>query len=306
MSRNIELSEEDIKKYIKAGSIAKNVREEVYRVVKPGTRLYDIAEYVENRIRELGGEPAFPTNISINDIAAHYTPSIDDRQVIPDNSVVKIDLGVHVDGYIADTAVTISFNPAYEPLLEASEKALEKALDIIRPGIKLSEIGRVIEDTITSYGYKPIRNLMGHSIDRYLIHSGVSIPNYYEKSVETKLVDGVYAIEPFATNGVGLVGEGSVVTIFSLIGYRPRARLTSVEKKIVNWVWSTRKTLPFCERWLRHLAASVDGLRNAIGALIRRGLLHVYPILVEKKHGIVSQFEHTVVIYGREVIVTTM
>ncbi len=299
-----KLDDEAIDKLIRAGRIAKIVREEAAKMVKPGMKLVDLAEHIENRIRELGGEPAFPTNLSINEIAAHYTPLINDETIVPDNAVIKIDIGVHIDGYIADTATTVAFNPVYEPLLEATRKALEAALSILKPGIKVKEIGYIIETTIESYGYKPIRNLTGHSIDRYIIHSGKSIPNFNDIFSRWKLEDGVYAIEPFATNGVGLVREGEAKTIYSI--KKRRSRLTVYERKLFEKIWSERRTLPFCERWYRDMFSSIDGLRNTIKMLERHGVILSYPILVERGEGIVVQFEHTIVVNGDEIIVTTL
>lgn len=299
----MSLDDEAVKKLIRAGEIARRVREEAARRVKPGMKYLELADYVERRIRELGGEPAFPTNIGVNHVAAHYTPVVGDDKRIPDNSVVKIDLGVHVDGYIADTAVTVSFNPAYEGLLEASRKALEAALEEVKPGVRVNVIGRVIENTIRSMGYKPIKNLSGHSIGQYMIHSGKSIPNYNDLFTRWKLVDGVYAIEPFATDGVGLVYNGDTTTIYSIVSLR--GRLSTIEKRIVNRIWMERKALPFCERWYVRLAGSVQGFRNIIQSLTRKHILHGYPILIEKGHGMVSQFEHTFIIYKGEVIITT-
>lgn len=297
------ISEDIVKMYLKAGEIAKRVREEALSKVRPGMKLLDLAVFIENRIRELGGEPAFPVNLSLNNIAAHYTPVIDDKLVLTDNDILKIDIGVHVNGYIADTAASISFNPAYEPLIEASRTALERALEIIKPGIKANEIGRVIEETIKSYGYKPIKNLTGHSIDQYIIHSGYTIPNYYNRFVMWRFREGAYAIEPFATTGVGMIREGNIVTIFSL--KKSRGRLSGIEKRIVEDVWKARRTLPFCERWLTIYSRSIKDLRNALKNLIKKKILDVYPVLVERANGLVSQFEHTVLITGKEIIITT-
>jgi methionyl aminopeptidase len=298
------LSDEEIKKLLEAGRIARIVREEAARIARPGMKLVDLANYVEKRIRELGGEPAFPTNLSINEVAAHYTPYIGDETIIPENAVLKIDLGVHVDGYIADTATTVSFNPAYESLLEASRVALEKALETVRPGIRVNEIGRVIEETIKSYGYKPIKNLSGHSIDRYMIHAGKSIPNYNDLFTRWRISDGVYAIEPFATNGVGLVREGEEAYIYSLIPRR-RVRLTSVEWKLYRRIWDERRTLPFCERWYIDMFNNVEGLRNTLMLMYRHGVIYAYPVLIERGKGLVSQFEHTFIVNGKDIIVTT-
>ncbi|OYT40696.1 MAG: type II methionyl aminopeptidase [Desulfurococcales archaeon ex4484_58] len=298
------LSDEEIKKLREAGRIAKTVREEAVRKTKPGTKLLELAEYIEKRIEELGGKPAFPVNISINEEAAHYTPVIGDGKVIPENSVVKIDIGVHVDGYIADTATTVYFNPVHEGLVEASKKALEKVIDNLKPGIKANDIGKIVEETITSLGYKPIRNLSGHSIDRYMIHSGKSIPNYNEIFSRWRLVDGVYAIEPFATNGVGYVKEKNIITIYS-IKKISRIRLTSKEKSFLQNIWNERKKLPFTERWYKKLFDNVESLRNTLTLMMKRGIIHGYPLLIEKSGGLVSQFEHTIIVSGREIIITT-
>ncbi|MEM1713330.1 MAG: M24 family metallopeptidase [Desulfurococcaceae archaeon] len=165
------LTDDAISKLIKAGEIAKRTLRYVEQSVKPGVGILSLANDIEKYILELGGELAFPVNIGINSVAAHYTPVYNDSGIIPDGSIVKIDIGVHVDGYIADAALTISFNPVYEGLLEATRRSLEKAIEFIKPGVKASEIGRIIENTIKSHGYKPIKNLSGHGIERYVIHS---------------------------------------------------------------------------------------------------------------------------------------
>ncbi len=297
-------NDEEIKKLLEAGRIARIVREEAARTAKPGMKLLELAEFIEGRIRELGGEPAFPANLSINEVAAHYTPAINDELVIPDDAVLKIDLGVHVDGYIADTAVTVSFNPLYEGLLEASRKALENALETVKPGIRVSEVGKVIEDTIKSMGYKPIKNLTGHSIGRWLIHSGKSIPNYHDRLARWRLEEGVYAIEPFATDGAGFVSEGNIVTIYSLLPLH-KGRYTRKELIVYKKIWSERRTLPFTERWYRDLFETVEGLRNTLKLMMNHRLVHGYPILIERGRGMVAQFEHTFIIHNGEVIVTT-
>jgi len=295
------IPDEAVEKLRRAGWIARVVREEAAKLVKPGTPLLEIAERVEARIRELGGEPAFPVNIGVNDTAAHYTPVPGDLSVIPDGSVVKIDLGVHIDGYIADTAVTVSLNPVLEGLVEASRRALEKVVEIMRPGIKANEIGRVIEETIRSMGFNPVRNLSGHSIDQYMIHSGLSIPNYNDFFSGWRLSPGVYAVEPFASTGVGLVEEGRQVTIYSL--KRKKARLPPGFAEIYEKIYGERRSLPFAERWLSKYTGNTQA---AIYYMLKAGVLHQYPVLVERSHGMVSQFEHTFIVLDREVIVTTI
>ncbi|MCY0867987.1 MAG: type II methionyl aminopeptidase, partial [Desulfurococcus sp.] len=262
--------------------------------------LLELAEHLEGRIRELGGEPAFPVNISINHIAAHYTPIPGDSSVIPNDSVVKIDIGVHVDGFIADTAATVALSPVYEGLVEASRRALEKVAEAIHPGVKANEIGRIIEDTVKSMGFKPVRNLSGHSIDWYTLHAGLSIPNYADLLSRWRLEPGVYAIEPFASTGVGLVEEAREVTIYSL---KKKNRIPSEVRDIYEKLYGERRTLPFAERWLYKYTRDT---RAAVSQLARAGLTQSYPVLVEKSRGMVSQFEHTFLVLEKEVIITTI
>ncbi|MFZ8783114.1 MAG: type II methionyl aminopeptidase [Desulfurococcaceae archaeon] len=298
------LNEEAVKKLIQAGHIAKRAVELASKLVKPGKSVSEIATTIENYIRELGGAPAFPVNIGINAIAAHYTPVYNDTLVIPDQSVVKIDVGVHVDGYIADTAITVVLSPAFEGLVEAVQKALEKALEIIHPGIRAIEVGRVIEATIRSYGFKPIKNLSGHGIDRYIIHSGVTIPNYVDILARHRLATGVYAIEPFATTGIGLVRELDLVTIYAL--KQARGVLNNSAKRLYERIYKERLTLPFTLRWYVTSSEEYEECLKTLELLDQRRLLVKYPVLVEKSNAHVSQFEHTVVITDKDVVVTTL
>ena len=296
-------SDEVIKKLIKAGEIAKKALRYAERVTKPGVKVLDLAKSIEKYVEDIGGKLAFPVNIGVNTVAAHYTPVYMDDTIIPDNSVVKIDLGVHVDGYIADTALTVCFNPVYEGLLEATRKSLEKALEVIKPGIRASEIGKIIENTIRSHGYKPIKNLSGHGIERYTIHSGVIIPNYNDLLNVHRLYSGVYAIEPFATNGAGLVKELNQVTIYAL---RSTSReLPDEVKSFYEKIYNDRRELPFTTRWYIQSNTDVNKVRETIATLKKYKLLVEYPVLVEKENGLVSQFEHTIIVTRKEVIITT-
>ncbi|WP_168371256.1 type II methionyl aminopeptidase [Pyrodictium occultum] len=299
--------EEALKKYIEAGRIAKIVRDEGAKLIEAGRRLIDVCEHVERRTRELGAAPAFPCNISVNEVAAHYSPLVGDESTIPENAVVKLDVGVHVDGYIADTAVTVALDDRWNPLLEAVQEALSKALDAVKPGVRFAEIGRVIENTIRSRGFKPIVNLGGHSLARYTIHAGESIPNAYDPMTRGRFSAGkAYAIEPFGTNGSGLVYEGDIVAIYALVCTGLRRRLDNVSKKVLAAIRDRFKTLPFSERWLADVEPDIEKLRRSLRKLSRMGFLVRYPILIEKAKGIVAQFEHTIVITDDgEVIVTT-
>ena len=211
------MKKEELNKYLASGKIAREVREWSKTLIKENAKILDIANKIESKIRELGGEIAFPTNICINDITAHYTPKFNDKIIIQKEDVVKVDIGVHVDGYIADTACTVDLSGNYSGLLKANEKALNTVVKLIKPGTSLSEIGETVQKTITGAGFKVIENLTGHEIKQYNLHAGLSIPNIpipYEK----KLVEGmVLAIEPFATDGYGRVIEAKHAEIFSLI-----------------------------------------------------------------------------------------
>ena len=299
------LTDETIDKYLRAGRIASRVRKYAMRIVKPGARIYDICENVERKIVEEGGLPAFPCNISVNEVAAHYTAYINDQSTIPDRSLVKVDIGVHVDGYIADTAVTLAFDPKYDELNIAVETALERALEVVRPGIRVSKIGEIIESTIKTYGYKPIKNLSGHSIERYNLHSGVSIPNVKDFfSLSRIKPNSVYAIEPFGTSGVGYVVEGKGVYIYSL--RREGKVKADLARRIIEEVKKKYDGLPFAERWLRNIVHSRDKLVKILKNLVKNKILNYYPVLVEASANPVSQFEHTVLVLEKEVVVTTL
>ena len=286
----------------KAGKIAAKARDEGAKLIKPGAKVLDVCETVERIIIENGAFPAFPCNLSINAEAAHYSPVIDDPKVIPENAVVKLDIGAHIDGYITDTAVTVSLDPKYEKLAEASREALEKAIEVIRPGIDIGEIGRAIERTIKSYGYKPIANLGGHLIRRYELHGGVFIPNVYGRGMGRIIEDNTYAIEPFATDGGGKVIEGKEITIFAVKSLDVKG-LTDEERDFLMKIYEKVNKNPFSERWFTNLG-SPDYVKQMIRTLMRKGALRGYPILIEVKKGIVSQFEHTVLVTkdGVEVI----
>jgi len=285
---------EDLKK---ASEIAKKVKREAEGLLKPEESIYNIAEAIEQKIIDLGGFPAFPVNISINNIAAHYTPTVNDSTILKDGDVVKVDFGVHVNGYCIDTAFTVEINDnKYKDLIEASRKALENVKKIIRKDIEISEIGRAIENTIKSYNYSPIYNLSGHKIEQYVLHAGITIPNYDNKS-KIKLNEGIYAIEPFATNGVGLVKEDKPSGIYSIISNNP-IRDPNI-KKFFQEIYNKYKTLPFSYRWLYKEYNNKINLKLFVEYIKKNGNIHEYPILVEQSNGIVTQFETTFYIYDR-------
>ncbi|QKQ99716.1 type II methionyl aminopeptidase [Metallosphaera tengchongensis] len=297
------MTEEELKLIIRAGQIAAKARDAGAKMIRPSEKVINVCETVEKIIIDEGAKPAFPCNLSINNEAAHYSPVIGDEKVIPENAVVKLDIGAHIDGYITDTAVTVYLDEKMEKLAMAAKDALTAAIANFRSGVQLSEIGKVIEKTIKMYGFKPVRNLGGHLVRRYELHAGIFVPNVYER-IPGKITSGyTYAIEPFATDGGGEVVEGKDVTIYALRS-RTSKGLTEIEKKFIEEIDKRFKTLPFSERWLKDLG-SKEEVEVTLKTLSKRGVLHSYPVLMEVKKGMVSQFEHTVYVSEKETTVLT-
>jgi methionyl aminopeptidase len=275
--------------FFEAGKIARKIREEIRKVVNEGEKLLEIAEYLENRIKDEGGAPAFPCNIGINEVAAHYSPIPNDSSIIPPNSIVKIDIGVHINGCIADTALTISLNPEYDPLVSVVNIALEEALKIIKAGISTSLIGEVISSTIKKYGFKPISNLTGHEIDRYKLHAGTSIPNIPTREKTILKENHIYAIEPFATfsKADGEVFSGKEITIYKL-----KENFIIKEESFIKKIKDKVGFLPYSLRWFKLTDIEEKIHQN----FFKKGMIFGYPILIEKSGYPVAQAEHTILV----------
>lgn len=293
-----------LESFHKAGTMVAKLREEVPAMVKPGGMALEICERVEARIRQLGGKPAFPVGVGINDVAAHYTSPPGDKLTIPSHSLVKVDFGIHVKGYVTDTAITVCLEPSYEPLVRAADEALSNAIHAFRPGVKLSEIGRIIQGTITRFGYRPIRNLTGHSIDRYSVHAGKSVPNVGEFN-GTKINEGeVYAIEPFVTfqQAHGSVRDDPHAYIYRFV--KTKGAKEDVEKQILSLIRDRFTTLPFAARWLLDKFPSNIVLAN-LDSLVRDRCVGSYRVLVEESGMPVAQSEHTVLVERDRSVVLT-
>ncbi|MEP0825251.1 MAG: type II methionyl aminopeptidase [Nitrososphaera sp.] len=281
--------------YLRAGKIAAKVREDARKKYHVGSTLFEICESIEGQIRSMDAQPAFPVNTSLNEIAAHYTAEPNDIIVVKEGDVLKIDIGVHIDGYIADTAVTVCYDPKYEGLVMAAEAALGEAVRIAKANTKASDIGRMIEATIKKFGFRPIQNLSGHSLQQYTIHAGKSIPNIWTIGSSFALQPNeAYAIEPFVTtrDGQGVVYEGKTKNIFGITSRKPVKEKEADE--LLELIWSRFKTLPFALRWLTDKYDERD-LRRLMDVLIKKKNVHAYPILVEGKEKIVVQAEHTLI-----------
>ena len=285
------MNPEDKEKWIKAGQIASEVREWSKSLIKPGAKLLDIANAIEDKIREKGAFPAFPVNLSLNDIAAHYTPVLNDSIVLSDQ-IIKVDIGVCYEGAIGDTAYTIDLSGKRTKLVEASQQALANAMKILKIGLPVAEIGRVVEETITSHGFQPIRNLSGHGIALYQIHTGPSIPNYDTKEKVVLEKGMIIAIEPFASTGEGRIKDAGETVIFEEVSHR--AVRSPIARQMMQDIEKFQH-VPFARRWLdeKH---GVNKVSLALGQLKLNGNVQGHAPLVEVSKGMVSQTEHTFLI----------
>ena len=286
------MSEKEIEKWVAAGKIAAEVLSFAKKLVKPDISLLEVSEQVEKRINALGAKSAFPINLSINEIAAHSSPAYNDTDKA--QGLLKIDLGVNVDGYISDTALTVDLTPdkKYKKLIEASEQALHNAIKIIKPGVTLGEIGKVIQKTINDKGFAPIVNLSGHELKQWNLHAGLTVPNYANDS-DIILKEGmVLAIEPFATTGQGVVQDGKPSGIYK---FEARHNTRDMEsRKILEFIEQEYHELPFSARWLvkKFGARALISLR----LLEQANALHHFKQLIEKTKAPVSQAEHTILV----------
>ncbi len=285
--------------YIKAGKIASEARNFGEKLIKIDASWLEVTESIEDRIAKLGGVCAFPTQISMNNLAAHSCPDKDDKTLFQKGDLVKLDIGVHINGYVADTAVTIDLGENKE-LTAASKNALNEALKIIRPGVTLGEIGATIQNEITSLGFSPIKNLSGHAVGKYIIHGPPSIPNYNTNDKTQLEEDTIIAIEPFATNGAGKIYEKDHANIFMQVG--KKAVRSNMSREVLQTI-QTYKGLPFCQRWLEKKHQSLT-VRFALKDLLTQGIIKDFPPLPEMNNGLVSQHEHTVIVKDKPVITT--
>lgn len=290
----------DREKILKAGKIASEAREYARGFIKKGMLLIEIANKIEDKMEDLGAKPAFPTCLSINELAAHGTPSYDDKRIA--EGILKIDMGAHIDGWISDTAFSLDLENSEEnkKIIEASEKALGNVIKKIKKGIKIRDIGKTVQETIESYGLSPIINLFGHEVKNYELHSEISIPNFDNRN-EKSLPIGLYAIEPFATSGGGKIHDGNPSGVYRLINEKNIR--SSIAREVLALIKKDYSRLPFCSRWI----VKKFGVRGMIGLkqLEENQNLHQYAELIENSHGKVAQTEHTILVEEDKITVTT-
>jgi len=291
----MSLPQDVLEKYRRAGRIAAEVRGQMKRSVSEEMQVIEICEKAEYLIRKKGGRPAFPCNVSIDEIAAHYTSPPGDKKKVPSRSVVKVDIGVHVDGYIADTATTVCFNPEYEDLVTTAEEALQAGIKAIHAGLFTSSFGSSVQRAIESRGLKPVSNLTGHQVGRFMVHTGKSLPNVSHLSTSRVNADDVIAIEPFVTlkNAAGKVGDSPETTIFRFDKHK--SLKDEYAKKLCDFIVKNFRTLPFAERWLQD-AVPLSHYKAAFSELLSSRSVMAYPVYVEVSGKPVAQAEHTVLV----------
>ncbi len=285
-----------------AGKIASECREWARQRIQPGTRVRDVLEGVESLIRERGAQPGFPAQSSRNSIAAHYCSSPDDELTYEADDCVKVDIGVHVDGYIADTAasVDLSADGRWQKLVQASKDALAAAIAVVGDGVLVGEVGAAIERTILASGYEPVRNLTGHGLARWKVHTAPQIPNYGERS-HTRLKTGmVIAIEPFACTGRGFIRERGKAEVFMMVG--PPRKAKGLDRDLLRAIEGWRG-LPIARRYFREFDPEL--VEDTLGKLARQGALVRYPPLVEEEGVMVSQCEHSLYLGAEGVEILT-
>ena len=292
---------QDKDNYIKAGKIASEVKKYAKEIIKKDIPLLEIAEKIESKIIELKAKPAFPVNLSINEIAAHDTPLFNDARKA--HGLLKVDIGVQIDGYLADSAFSIDLENSEENkrLITAAEKGLDEGCKKINAGVKIREIGAAIEKAIKSFGFTPIQNLSGHSMEQFSLHAGITIPNT-DNSQEKTLEEGIYAVEPFATKGLGRVRDGKPSGIYRIEKEMPVR--DTFAREVLAFIYEEYQTLPFCARWI-YKKFGARGLL-ALRRIEEAGILHNYPQLVEAGNGKVAQAEETILLEKDKKTITTL
>ncbi|MFW9966478.1 MAG: type II methionyl aminopeptidase [Candidatus Thorarchaeota archaeon] len=288
--------------FVKAGQIAARVLKEVSSQVKPGVKFLRICTLAEKKILEYGGGLAFPCNVSLNEEAAHYTSPHNDKRVFPSKGLVKIDIGAHVNGHLTDTAVTVDLDGSYENFIAAASSALDAAIEVIQPEVQVGEVGAAIERTIKKHGLRPVHQLSGHQLKQWNLHAGKNVPNVGTRRGSKMNLGETYAVEPFATDGNGTVKSSQESYIFANV-LTSKKKLDRPTSQVRNAARQKFGTLPWAARWL---SSSRIDVTAALHNLLRAGAIRSYPVLIEGKGGMVSQFEHSLFIGENGAIVTTL
>ena len=290
------LTPDEKAKFLEAGKIGKLALEKAITEIGPGVSLLDVAKKTEALIVEMGARPSFPINLSINNEAAHYTPFHSDKKTFSSGDLVKVDIGASVDGYLSDNAATVEVGGKgkFSDLIDCTRDALNKAISILRPGVHVRDIGRVIGETIAEYGFKPVKNLGGHGVGRYDLHSSPFIPNYDDGNGNVLQAGSVFAIEPFASTGIGMIHNGPGGNIYIFSG-------TKVDQNDI--AFNRFKTIPFAERWLYEVKPDYE---KYLKMMMKNKQISEFAILKEHRGSMIAQSEHTILMSSDSVVVTTL
>jgi len=295
------LQSDELELWRAAGQLACRARDFGAELLVPGARLREVAERIEGLIYDGGGAPAFPVNFALDDVAAHWTPSPRSLARLERGTLVKLDVGAHIDGHIGDTAVTVEVgSDNYHQMRDASREALEVVINLAAPGVNTGLLGEAVQQTIERHGFHPIANLTGHGIRRFNLHTGISIPNVAERGGTVLKRDDIIAVEPFATDGAGRVGGRRNSNIYRL--QRARRVKDSAAQELIEVIRDRYRGLPFSERDLMRYH---EAPREPLHYLLRRRVVQFYPILEELGRGKVTQHEHTLLVTGGGVEVLT-
>ncbi len=300
----VELEKEEEEKKLKldslrkAGTIAKEVKKFMKPKIKVGATGLDIVNAVEGKIKELGGGHAFPANLCINNIAAHYTSPIrDDGLTINEGDLVKLDIGVHVNGFIVDTAFSVNFNDdeSLQNIIQSTEVAVDAAKMMSKPQMNTKEIGKKIESIIKGFKYNPIKELGGHQVERWIVHGKKALPELGNQSGDIMEEGDVFAVEVFASTGEGSVHMTNNSFIYELNPYTGRVPLRrKTSKQLLGYINKNYKSLPFAERWLGKEFRT--GVAFGLQELIKQGKLKTHYVLAESKGTYIAQSEETIII----------
>ena len=305
-----------------AAEVHRQVRTYANSIIRPGVTLMSIADKIEKKLEELIGKDglkrgqAFPTGVSLNHVAAHYTPNTDSAKVVLNyDDVLKVDFGTHINGRIVDSAWTVAFDNKYDPLLEAVREATYEGIKQAGIDVRVHDIGAAIQEVMESYEIelngkthkvRSIRNLNGHNIGHYVIHGGKYVPIIGNPDVPNdKMEEGdLFAIETFGSTGKGVViedGECSHYMPDPDMMKNPNLR-NDKAKALLKHIEKTYNTLPFCRKWLDRQGQ--DKHLMALNALCDAGVVHRCPPLVDVKGCYTAQFEHTFILKptGKEVL----
>jgi methionyl aminopeptidase len=287
------MSQQPLECLREAGRIAAAAREHGAARIRPGATVREVCEAVEHEIRRRGGEPAFPAQSSRNEIAAHYCPPPEDQTAYVVGDVAKLDIGVHVDGWVVDTALTVNVGdvPAHRGLVKAAEAALEAAIAAAAGGVPVAHVAAIIEATILAHRLRPVSNLCGHGVGRWLVHCAPPVPNVPEGSTAVLAEGTAIAIEPFATTGAGRVVERGQAQVFRLVERESLPAGEGVSARVLE-AMRAMHGLPFARRQLAHVPR--QEMEESLAALLKQRRVMSYPPLVEPTGAPVAQAEHTV------------